>query len=88
MARLPPKEWSPKGVHEPVGRRVELVRDVERYPDFIAERGRTGTIVRWEPDMIAVRMDEPLKGSEEWDNQVHWNYDDVREFPLDTRMLP
>lgn len=50
--------------------RVVLVRDVERYPFFIAPKGSTGTIVHADAEMIAIRLDEFLPGAEEWDNEV------------------
>jgi hypothetical protein len=59
----------------PIGMRVRLVRDVERYPHFIAEAGRTGVVVdATERSLIAVKMDELLEGSDEWDNSVCWEW--------------
>ena len=69
------------------GTRVRLRRDVERYPHFIAEAGRTGTVTIVEPNLIAVRMDAPLPGAEAWDNEVHWFDDHVPEFGLDCELL-
>ena len=63
-----------------LGRRVRLTAIVERFPHFRAEDGRTGEVVTVEPDLIAVRMDEPLDGAEEWDNEIHWFTDGI---PLD-----
>jgi hypothetical protein len=56
------------------GSRVELVVDVDRYPHFVAPAGSTGTVVdHGDPQIVlAVRLDEPLAGAEEWDNEVHW----------------
>jgi len=56
------------------GSRVELVVDVDRYPHFIAPRGATGTVVdHGDPQIVlAVRLDEPVAGAEDWDNEVHW----------------
>jgi hypothetical protein len=56
----------------PVGSRVRLKTDVERFPHFIAKAGLTGIVAVNDEDMLAVTMDEPLAGSEEWDNQVCW----------------
>jgi hypothetical protein len=56
----------------PVGTRVRLTREVERYPHFIAERGRAGVVVEATPDAVSVRLDEHLPGAEEWDNEVCW----------------
>jgi hypothetical protein len=60
-----------------VGDRVRLRSDVERYPHFTAPRGMKGTVVTAAADelhaMIAVRMDEPLPGSEPWQNEIQWS---------------
>lgn len=59
-----------------VGDRVKLVRDVERFPDFIAPAGATGTVSGIEINGdIAVKMDAIITGCEEWNNEIHW-YDD------------
>lgn len=55
-----------------VGSRVRLVRDVERYPHFVADEGRTGMVTRLDDDLIAVQLDDPLEGAEEWSNEVRW----------------
>jgi hypothetical protein len=62
----------------PVGSRVRLVHDVERYPHFIARAGSVGTVVDiGDPQIFAVRLDEFLPGAEGWGNEVHWqNYAD------------
>lgn len=61
------------------GDRVRLRRDVERYPHFTVPEGQTGTVVEASDELIAVRLDEPVEGAEEWDNQLRWYpdmYDD------------
>ena len=55
------------------GTRVKLRKDVERYPHFVAPEGAEGIITKKEEDLIAVRLDEPLEGAEEWDNEIHWH---------------
>jgi hypothetical protein len=65
-----------------VGDRVRLTHEVWRYPHFIAECGQAGTVTYVSHDMVAVRMDAPVKGAEEWDNEVHWypcNGDDLSD---------
>lgn len=62
------------------GDRVFLVHDVERFPHFIARKGLTGTVLEMSSDLIRVKMDKPLPGAEEWDNEVHWTEDEVRFF--------
>lgn len=54
------------------GAEVVLLRDVERYPHFIAERGSRGIVVDAEERNVAVRMRERIPGAEEWDNEVQW----------------
>lgn len=61
------------------GTRVRLTRNVERYPHFVAEAGRTGTVTTYSDDLVAVRLDDPLSGAEEWENQVHWYRDQFEE---------
>ena len=65
------------------GDKVRLTVDVERFPHFIARKGLTGVVVEtgasdW-PKSIAVKMDEPLDGCEEWDNHIIWQ-DEEREY--------
>lgn len=58
-----------------VGDRVELTREVWRYPHFAAPAGLAGLVVAVADDggdLFAVRMDEPLPGAEEWSNEIHW----------------
>ena len=42
------------------------------YPHFVARAGMKGTVVETENDLFCVRLDEPLDGAEEWDNEVAW----------------
>jgi len=63
--------------------RVELKRDVERFPHFIAKKGMKGTVILNDNDTIAVKLDEKLIGCEEWDNCIEWYKQDFntgREF--------
>lgn len=55
-----------------LGRRVRLLRNVERYPHFIADAGLVGVVSHVDDDVLAVRLEEPLAGAEAWDNEVHW----------------
>lgn len=61
------------------GMRFRLVRDVERYPFFIAPAGSVGTVTADYADElhaeITFKLDDHLPGSEDWDNSVQW-YDD------------
>lgn len=55
-----------------IGDVVELKRDVERYPQFIAKKGERGTIVEMDEDQISAKMDKKIDGAEEWDNCLQW----------------
>lgn len=60
-----------------VGSRGRLLRSVDRFPHFVAGAGATGTVTEATESLIALRMDEPLPGAEEWDNEVCWTSDDI-----------
>jgi hypothetical protein len=64
-----------------VGTRVRLAEDVDRFPDFVATAGLTGTVVATGDAgiVLAVRLDEPLLGAEEENNEIWWTADDVGE---------
>jgi hypothetical protein len=66
------------------GDRIRLTMDVDRYPHFVAKEGLTGIVLDVNPNdwpkTIAVQMDEPLEGCEEWDNCVLWSDDDLEHF--------
>lgn len=95
MPRQGPKDWRPGQKNQTtklsanVGRRVVLRYDVDRYPDFIAPSGGTGTVVYADMEEIRVRMDQHMAGAEQWDNEVHWseNNDTYNDFEKDTRFL-
>lgn len=67
-----------------VGDRVRLTQDVERYPYFIAPAGTTGVVIhasKRQPSpsaglTLTIRADRRIQGAEEWDNEIHWEYDD------------
>lgn len=64
---------------EALGLRVTLIRNIERYPHFIARADAAGSVVEWTKDLVRVRMDEHLPGAEEWQNEVVWTPED--EYP-------
>lgn len=74
-----------------IGTKVCLARDVDRYPYFVAKAGSTGTVISVSADSeaflsprLVVRMDEPITGAEEWDNEVHWyDYDERDDIAAD-----
>ena len=55
-----------------VGSRIELKRDVERFPQFIAKKGERGIIVEVNEEQISAKMDNKIDGAEEWDNCLQW----------------
>lgn len=76
-----------------VGQRYALTADVERFPHFIARKGATGTVTDTQPQLVALTLDEPLAGAEEWDNAVIFTDGDFpspeAEFRAHTvRLLP
>lgn len=60
-----------------VGSRGRLRRAVERFPHFVIGAGATGTVTEATESLIALRMDDLVAGSEEWDNEVCWTPDDA-----------
>lgn len=58
------------------GMRVRLGRAVERYPLFTAPAGLAGEVVEVSPTLVLVRLDEPVAGMEEWDNELQFTRDD------------
>jgi len=72
MSRAVPSKQLPA-----FGSRGRLRRSVDRFPHFVAQAGATGTVTEATDALIALRMDEPLSGAEEWDNEVCWTSDDI-----------
>jgi hypothetical protein len=69
------------------GDRVRLARTVDRYPDFLAPQGMTGTVHTVEIDgSMAVQMDAPLEGAEDWDNCICWDDWQLDDLALDLEM--
>jgi hypothetical protein len=66
-----------------------LARDIDRFPNFIARKGMTGTVVQHGGYCVCVRMDLHLAGAEEWDNEIEWACEDDRilDFEDDTQRL-
>lgn len=61
------------------GTRVRLTREVERYPHFTAEAGLTGTVTKFDEEVVAVQLDDPVSGAEEWNNEIHWYRDQFED---------
>ena len=64
------------------GYRFKLLRDVDRFPNFRAEAGLTGTVTSADESGVWARMDDHVAGAEQWDNQIHWDTPD--DFAWDT----
>jgi hypothetical protein len=82
---VPPRLPEPSLAAVKVGDRFRLIRPVDRFPDFVARMGATGTVLAVEGDLWA-QMDEPIDGAETWDHQIYWN--SVDEFLADVDLLP
>lgn len=65
------RERPPRGSYE--GIRMRLVRDVERWPFFVAPAGAVGTVTYADDHTVCLRMDDHLPGAEEWDNEIVWS---------------
>ena len=70
----------------PTGTRVVLTRDVDRYPFFLAEAGMRGVVTTAQPGNVWVRLDRPLRGAEDWDNEIQWDESSVTDFANDVRI--
>lgn len=71
-----------------LGERFVLTVDVERFPHFVAARGSKGTVADVSHGAISLRLDEPLPGAEEWDNEIVWGDGVGRDFWEDVERLP
>lgn len=71
------------------GTPVRLTRPVDRYPHFLAPTGAKGVVadVGDRQIVLAVTMDEPLKGAEEWENQIHWFGVSLAEALVDVEVI-
>lgn len=57
------------------GQRVQVARDLDFLPFFKLKAGQTGTVhfVNDERGNCSVKMDDPIDGCEQWDNEVYFN---------------
>ncbi len=70
-----------------VGARVRLRQDVDRYPHFIAREGSTGVVSHSDDENFWVKLDDHLDGAEEWDNEVQWFGDFLRDVNDDLEVV-
>jgi hypothetical protein len=52
------------------GQRVISKCDVDRYPHFVIPEGSKGTVTSREDHLILVKMDDPIEGMEDWNNEL------------------
>lgn len=64
-----------------LGTTVRLARDVERFPEFVAPEGLTGTVIENGSLIIVVKMDKPWEGCPD-DRTIEWHKDLAGEEPL------
>ena len=64
----------------PIGTRVRLLHDVDRYPHFLVPARSLGTVVHVpgsDPSgTFCVRMDDYVPGAEDWENEIVWSVGD------------
>lgn len=70
----------------PVGARVVLAGTIDRFPHFMVKAGATGVVTVSDERTIAVKMDDHVKGAEEWDNEIVW-YDGDRIYAREDLIL-
>ena len=59
------------------GKKVKLLRDIDKFPHFIAKKGSTGKIVDYNENLVSIKLDEKIEGAEHWDNCVHLYFDEL-----------
>jgi hypothetical protein len=64
------------------GSRFRLIREVNRFPEFVAPSGLVGTVTAVAGGQIIGRMDQPVLGAESWANELNW--DSLSDFLADT----
>lgn len=69
-----------------VGARVLFVDQLDRYPFFTVPAGATGVVTNSDDDYYAVKVDQPIAGAEEFDNEVIWSLGDDEEPATDLRL--
>lgn len=66
------------------GQRVKFIDPYDVYPHFVVERGATGTVTYANDEMVSVKMDAPISGAEEWNNEVMFYSEDAAFVDGDT----
>jgi hypothetical protein len=58
------------------GYHFKLIRQVDRFPDFLTPTDLTGVVTIVDGSGVWGRMDQHIAGAELWDNQIHWHTPD------------
>lgn len=53
-----------------VGDRIRTTEELEFFPHFNLPAGAEGTVVSFDAKSVQVKMTEPIKGCEEWNNEI------------------
>jgi hypothetical protein len=61
----------------PIGERVRTLWPIDRYPHFVVAPGSAGVVTTCEQGLCTVRLDDPVPGMEEWDNELCFTTDDA-----------
>jgi hypothetical protein len=56
----------------PSGTRVTARYNVDRYPHFLVPKGATGTVLDQGDGLFVVKLDQPVAGCEEWDQEIYY----------------
>ena len=74
----------------PLGTRVRLKHDVDRFPHCIVRKGQTGTVTTVATEenggLQGVTLDTRDPDLDEWDNELHW-YDGLGVMALDVERI-
>jgi hypothetical protein len=66
-------EITTDGTSFEIGDRVRLRRPVDRYPHTLVPEGATGVVTSASASDFRTRLDAPVLGLDEWNNEVHWD---------------
>ncbi len=70
------------------GTRVRLISAVDRFPNFVAKAGLTGSVVEARAGRLGVKLDKFLPGAEDWNNTIWWTEEEeIRELPLELEVI-
>jgi hypothetical protein len=70
-----------------VAQKVRTKIRVDRYPDFYVEQGEEGVITVATNNMIAVTLKSYKLEMNEWNGQLQWYDDDMKNFWEDMELI-